>query len=67
MLHTMRALHSETDYASQPTVSCFAKGQRVFHQKFGYGIITAIEGDHLTVAFKHAGIKKVMADYVNPA
>ena len=45
----------------------FKKGQRVFHQKFGYGIVIIIEGDHLTIAFKHAGKKKVMADYIQAA
>ncbi len=42
----------------------FRKGTSVFHQKFGNGVILKIEGDHLTIAFKHAGTKKVMADYV---
>lgn len=42
----------------------FSKGQPVFHQKFGNGVILNVEGQHLTIAFKHAGKKKVMADYV---
>jgi DNA helicase-2/ATP-dependent DNA helicase PcrA len=41
-----------------------SKGARVFHQKFGNGVILNIEGDHLEIAFKHAGIKKILAEYV---
>jgi DNA helicase-2/ATP-dependent DNA helicase PcrA len=44
--------------------SRFAKGTRVFHQKFGYGTITGIEGDKLTIAFDKAGEKKVVASFV---
>ena len=43
------------------------KGARVFHQKFGNGVIMNIEGDHLEIAFKHAGIKKILAEYVEKA
>lgn len=50
---------------NQPTESAFRKGQQVQHTKFGPGIVLAIEGDHVTVAFKHAGKKKVMADYIS--
>jgi DNA helicase-2/ATP-dependent DNA helicase PcrA len=45
----------------------FAVGTRVFHQKFGYGRVTAIEGDKLTVAFEKAGEKKVVASFVTEA
>ncbi|HJN22490.1 MAG: UvrD-helicase domain-containing protein [Rhodospirillales bacterium] len=41
-----------------------ASGQRIFHQKFGYGRITAAAGDKLEIAFEKAGTKKVMASYV---
>jgi DNA helicase-2/ATP-dependent DNA helicase PcrA len=43
------------------------KGARVFHQKFGNGVIMDIEGDHLEIAFKHAGVKKILAEYVEVA
>ena len=39
-------------------------GQRIFHQKFGYGRVEAIEGNKLTVRFDKAGIKKVIDTYV---
>jgi len=39
-------------------------GDRVFHQKFGYGSITRADGDKLEVAFEVAGLKNVLAGYV---
>jgi len=48
-------------------VSSFTRGDRVFHQKFGYGTIDAIEGDKLDVAFDKAGSKKVVAGFVMSA
>ncbi len=39
-------------------------GDRVFHQKFGYGEIIGIEGDKLDIAFDKAGTKKVVARFV---
>ena len=41
-------------------------GQRIFHQKFGYGTIRALDGDKLDIAFEKAGSKKVMANFVEP-
>jgi DNA helicase-2/ATP-dependent DNA helicase PcrA len=48
-------------------VSPYVLGDRVFHQKFGYGEIMGIEGDKLDVEFDHAGSKKVVARWVIPA
>ncbi|MEM8754719.1 MAG: 3'-5' exonuclease, partial [Pseudomonadota bacterium] len=48
-------------------VSAHGVGDRVFHQKFGYGAVTEIEGDKLTVAFEKAGEKKVVASFVTGA
>jgi DNA helicase-2/ATP-dependent DNA helicase PcrA len=42
-------------------------GARVFHQKFGYGRITAVNGGKLDIAFDKAGAKKVMASFVETA
>ncbi|WP_137110715.1 ATP-dependent helicase [Rhodobacter sp. SY28-1] len=47
--------------------SPYVIGDRVFHQKFGYGEIMGIEGDKLDVEFDHAGAKKVVARWVIPA
>ena len=44
-----------------------AIGARVFHQKFGYGTVTASDGDKLEIEFEKAGAKKVMESFVEPA
>ncbi len=48
-------------------VPAFEIGERVFHQKFGYGAVTSIEGDKLEIEFEKAGAKKVVAAYVSAA
>jgi DNA helicase-2/ATP-dependent DNA helicase PcrA len=50
--------------ASVVAVPEFKVGQRVFHQKFGYGAVSQIEGNKLTVEFEKAGQKKVVASFV---
>ena len=50
----------------KPT-SSFAIGERIFHQKFGYGMITDIEGNKLEIDFKDAGVKKGIDSFVEPA
>ncbi len=42
-------------------------GDRVFHQKFGYGRILAVELDKLEIMFEKAGVKKVIDSFVEPA
>ena len=39
-------------------------GARVFHEKFGYGEVTASDDDKLDVVFEHAGQKRVMDRFV---
>ncbi|MEA3063511.1 MAG: ATP-dependent helicase UvrD/PcrA, partial [Sphingomonadales bacterium] len=41
-----------------------ALGQRVFHSKFGYGIVAEIEGNKLEIDFEHAGRKRVLDSFV---
>jgi DNA helicase-2/ATP-dependent DNA helicase PcrA len=48
-------------------VSSFSMGERVFHQKFGYGAVIGIEGDKLEIEFEKAGIKKVVSRFVAAA
>ena len=55
---------SRTMVIDATAVSSFSKGDRVFHQKFGYGTVMGIEGDKLDVEFEKAGSKKVVAAYV---
>jgi len=49
---------------STGTVSEFAIGDRVFHQKFGNGNVTAIDGNKLTIQFDKAGEKRVVDSFV---
>ena len=42
-------------------------GQRIFHQKFGYGRILTVEGNRLEVDFEKTAIKKIIASFVEPA
>ncbi len=44
--------------------SAYAVGERVFHQKFGYGRIGAIDGNKLTIDFDKAGQKRVLDSFV---
>ncbi|MEO5322406.1 UvrD-helicase domain-containing protein [Mesorhizobium sp. CC13] len=48
--------------ATEP--SRFKVGDRVFHQKFGNGNISAIDGNKLTINFDKAGQKKVLESFV---
>ena len=47
-------------------VSAYGIGDRVFHQKFGYGAIVGIEGDKLEIEFDSAGPKMIVARWVMP-
>ena len=49
---------------SEPGASSYKRGERVFHLKFGYGLVRAVEGNKLTVAFDKAGEKKVIDSFV---
>ncbi len=40
-------------------------GQRVFHSKFGYGIVAEIEGNKLEIDFEKAGRKRVLDSFVS--
>jgi len=42
----------------------FAKGDRIFHQKFGYGTVRAVEDNKLAISFDKAGEKMVMDAFV---
>ncbi|MBV8494507.1 MAG: UvrD-helicase domain-containing protein, partial [Alphaproteobacteria bacterium] len=50
-----------------PKVGGFSVGDRVFHQKFGYGTIRKVEDNKLDINFEHAGDKKVMDAFVERA
>ncbi len=49
---------------STGATSSFAAGERVFHQKFGNGNVTAVDGNKLTIKFDKAGEKRVVDSFV---
>jgi len=49
---------------SKDVKSSFTIGERIFHMKFGYGKITAIDGNKLTIDFEKAGEKRVIDSFV---
>ncbi len=55
---------TRTTVIDAQAVSSHTMGERVFHQKFGYGVIIGIEGDKLEIKFDKAGIKKVVARFI---
>ncbi|HEY2184865.1 MAG TPA: 3'-5' exonuclease, partial [Xanthobacteraceae bacterium] len=57
-------LEGELVARSTGEVSDYTIGDRVFHQKFGSGNVTAIDGNKLVVQFDHAGEKRVVDQYV---
>ncbi len=53
--------------AGDRPADALAVGQRVFHQKFGYGKIIGIDGNKLDIEFEKAGPKKVLDSFVQAA
>ncbi|MEO1168550.1 MAG: UvrD-helicase domain-containing protein [Pseudomonadota bacterium] len=62
----MEAKASAASFAAKPR-SDVTIGQRVFHQKFGYGAVEAIEGNKLEIEFEKAGRKRVLDSFVELA
>ena len=60
-----RAGGIDDGYRASNNKTEFTPGERVFHQKFGMGNITHIDGDKLEIAFDKAGDKKVVAGFVS--
>jgi DNA helicase-2/ATP-dependent DNA helicase PcrA len=52
---------------STGTQSDFSSGDRVFHQKFGYGQVSHVDGNKLTIQFDKAGEKRVVDSFVERA
>ena len=50
--------------STDPAIARFKSGDRVFHDKFGYGTVRVAEGDKLTIKFDHSDEKKVVASFV---
>ncbi len=71
-----QAPHQNNSFGSSPLLegelvatetsntSTFTIGERVFHDKFGYGSIAGINGNKLTIDFEKAGRKRVLDSFV---
>jgi DNA helicase-2/ATP-dependent DNA helicase PcrA len=62
----MEARASAVSFAT-PARSDVALNARVFHNKFGYGTVAAIEGNKLEIDFEHGGRKRVLDSFVSLA
>jgi DNA helicase-2/ATP-dependent DNA helicase PcrA len=51
--------------ATQESEGGFSTGDRVFHQKFGAGIVLSTDGDKLDISFDKAGRKKVIDSFIS--
>jgi DNA helicase II / ATP-dependent DNA helicase PcrA len=60
-------LEGELIASSSATGSSYATGERVFHQKFGYGRVAEVDGNKLTIDFDKAGRKRVVDSFVTRA
>ncbi|MDO8839846.1 MAG: UvrD-helicase domain-containing protein [Parvibaculum sp.] len=56
--------HADLVATSDPAAASYNTGERVFHQKFGYGEVLSIDGNKLTVDFDKAGRKKVIDSFL---
>jgi DNA helicase-2/ATP-dependent DNA helicase PcrA len=61
---TPLTIEGELVAKSSGAASAFAVGERVFHQKFGNGNVTAVDGNKLTIHFDKAGEKRVVDSFV---
>ncbi len=59
-----RLIEGEVIARSSGADSAFTKGERVFHQKFGYGLVAAVDGNKLTVDFETSGPKRVLDSFL---
>ncbi|MGQ4273136.1 ATP-dependent helicase [Terrihabitans sp. B22-R8] len=57
-------IEGELVATSDSSASTFTIGERVFHEKFGYGDVTGVEGNKLAVLFDKAGQKRVIDSFV---
>ncbi|QSB43708.1 UvrD-helicase domain-containing protein [Tsuneonella flava] len=60
------ATRSVASFAAKPRTD-IAVGQRVFHDKFGYGTVTDQDGNKLEIDFEQAGSKRVIDSFVSLA
>ncbi len=60
------ATRSAASFAAKPRGD-LAVGDRVFHEKFGYGTVSGQEGNKLEIDFESSGRKRVIDSFVKPA
>lgn len=53
------------DFNNEDNIT-YVPGDLVFHQKFGEGCITEVDGNKLTIDFKTGGRKRVVDSFVRP-
>ena len=53
--------------ASSDHVSAFARGDRVRHQKFGFGTVSLVDGNKLTIDFDNGDRKRVIESFLAKA
>ncbi|MDG1438355.1 MAG: UvrD-helicase domain-containing protein [Emcibacteraceae bacterium] len=58
---------SRTARKTKIVQSEFSIGERVFHDKFGYGKVTSIDGNKLTIDFEMGTERKVMDSFIKGA
>ena len=64
---TPLTLDGELVAASTAPTAGYTPGERIFHQKFGYGRIADVDGNKLTIDFDKAGRKRVVDSFVERA
>jgi DNA helicase-2/ATP-dependent DNA helicase PcrA len=65
--HGPLMIEGELVASSTGSQSRYTAGERVFHQKFGYGLVAEVDGNKLTVDFDKAGRKRVVDSFLEPA
>jgi len=62
-----RVIDVEAKVVKSDTGGGYRAGERVFHQKFGYGRVMSVDGNKLEVEFDKAGTKRVIDGFVQRA
>ncbi len=62
-VHFVQASPSVNTFTSE---GGYKKGERVFHEKFGSGLVISVENDRLEISFDKAGRKKILDRFVKP-
>lgn len=57
----------KVDYLPTKSKNPYKPGDRVFHKKFGYGLIISTDHDKCEINFDHTGRKRVLAGFLFPA